>query len=433
MQQQRSWEDTMLLFENASPDISLSSENLKDAVAQILTKFGSPGNMLIVPPDITRLHSRTGELTQYIYKCNTAAVRAIMPALGTHRPMDADELRLMFGEIPRELFYEHRWRSDCVKAGVLSSGFVGELSEGKLDFEIPIWFNGVLFDKRFDCVVSLSQVVPHEVAGMAGFTKNIAVGLGGSENIHKSHFLGAVFGMERIMGRPDSPVRKVLNEACSRFLDIPVIHIITVLGMDTSGALAVRGIFAGTDDECYQKAAALSRRVNVHLLDKPIQKAVVYLDPVEFKSTWLGNKSIYRTRMAIADGGELIVLAPGVRQFGEDPEIDRLIRKFGYRGTGATLAAVKQEAALQENLSAAAHLVHGSSDDRFTITYAAGGLTPEDVENAGFKYADVNELIKKYCPETLAEGYNQLRGGEEIYYISKPGSGLWACREKFGE
>jgi hypothetical protein len=82
-------------------------------------------------------------------------------------------------------------------------------------------------------------------------------------------------------------------------------------------------------------------------------------------STWLGNKAVYRTRMAMADGGELIILAPGVKEFGEDHEIDRLIRKYGYRGTPATLAAVKANEELRNNLSAAAHLIHGSSEGRF--------------------------------------------------------------------
>lgn len=94
-----------------------------------------------------------------------------------------------------------------------------------------------------------------------------------------------------------------------------------------------RGVFIGDDEECFLKAAELSLEVNFELLDAPLDKVVVYLDPEEFKSTWLGNKSIYRTRMAIADDGELIVLAPGVARFGEDKRIDELIRKYGYRTT----------------------------------------------------------------------------------------------------
>jgi hypothetical protein len=158
---------------------------------------------------------------------------------------------------------------------------------------------------------------------------------------------------------------------------------------------------------------------------------VVYLDPAEFKSTWLGNKAIYRTRMAMADGGDLIILAPGLKEFGEDREIDRLIRKYGYRGTPATLAAVKANVELQKNLSAAAHLIHGSSEGRFNITYCPGRLTRQEIEGAGFRYADLKEMTRRYDPARLKDGWNTLDDGGQIFYISNPALGLWAHRGRF--
>jgi nickel-dependent lactate racemase len=422
----------MLFFENGSTNANLSSDDLRQGVLAGLTALGPVRNMLLIPPDITRLHSRAGELTQYIYGNDPSAVKAIMPALGTHRPMNTSELRTMFGEIPQHLFVEHRWRSDCEHVGVIPGDQMHDLSGGVINYEMPVSFNKRLLAKEFDCILSISQVVPHEVAGMAGYTKNLFVGCGGSENIHKSHFLGAAYGMERIMGKADTPVRRVFNHACQKFLRHQrIVHIITVIGMDNAGQLVTRGLFIGDDDDCYHRATQLSRQVNVHLLDEPIKKAVVYLDPVEYKSTWLGNKSIYRTRMAIADGGELVVLAPGVNTFGEDKEIDGLIRKFGYKGTPATLQSVSDDECLCNNLSAAAHLIHGSSEGRFSITYCAGGLCRSEIESTGFKYTEVSALMQRYDPRTLAEGRNVMPDGEEIYYISQPGTGLWAWKEKF--
>ena len=425
---------SMVLFEKGSPDSALTSENLREGVGSALDAIGPAGNQLVIPPDITRLPSRAGELTRYVYAHRPDAVAAILPALGTHLPMEEHELATMFGDLPRELFIDHHWRSDCVQAGVLSSEFMESVSDGSVSYDLPVFFNKALFDRRYDRIVSISQVVPHEVAGMAGYTKNIVVGCGGAENIHKTHFLGAAYGMERIMGRADSPVRQVLNHAVRSYLaNLQIIHVITVLGMDDDGELRVRGLFIGDDDECYRKAVALSQKVNIHLLDRPLDKVVVYLDPVEYRSTWLGNKSIYRTRMAIADGGELLILAPGVKMFGEDPEIDRLIRRYGYRGTQATMDAVDRNRELQDNLSAAAHLIHGSSEDRFSITYCTGELEQKEVERAGFSFENVNEMMKRYRPGALTDGHNRLDDGEEVYYISAPGAGLWASREKFGQ
>ena len=191
-------------------------------------------------------------------------------------------------------------------------------------------------------------------------------------------------------------------------------------------------MYVGDDVETFTLGARLSQKVNLDLLDQPLKKVLVYLDPHEFKSTWLGNKAIYRTRMVMADGGELIVLAPGLKEFGEDPEIDRLIRKYGYRGTPATLAAVKANAELRNNLSAAAHFIHGSSEGRFKITYCPGrNVSPEAICSVGFEAANLDSIIKRYQPENLKDGFNRLPDGEEIFYISNPALGLWALRSQF--
>jgi hypothetical protein len=205
-----------------------------------------------------------------------------------------------------------------------------------------------------------------------------------------------------------------------------------VVSKNEQGRLVVRGLYVGDDAECFEKAAELSLQVNFVLMDREIRKAVVYLDPLEFKSTWLGNKAVYRTRMALATGGELVVIAPGVQEFGEDPAIDKLIRKYGYVGTPAVLEAVKNNADLAGNLSAAAHLIHGSSEGRFTITYAPGGLTRAEVEGVNFRYADLKETLARYNPDKLSDGYNDV-DGEEVFYISNPALGLWAYRGRLAE
>ena len=153
---------------------------------------------------------------------------------------------------------------------------------------------------------------------------------------------------------------------------------------------------------------------------------MVYLDPIEFKSTWLGNKAIYRTRMAMADKGELVIIAPGLKEFGEDAEIDRLIRKYGYLGTETTLDQVKRNEELQSNLSAAAHLIHGTSESRFTITYATQHLSRSEVESVGYQWADLAESVSKYDPGNLTDGYQT-----NFFYISNPAQGLRALKSQF--
>ncbi len=314
----------------------------------------------------------------------------------------------------------------------MPGSYVSQVSEGRVDYDIPIQVDRLLADGRHDLILSIGQVVPHEVVGMANHAKNVFIGTGGAEAINKTHFLGAAFGMERMMGRADTPVRKVLDYGSGHFArGLPIVYALTVVEPGEGGQLVVRGLFIGDDAECFHRAAELSQRVNFDLLDEPLQKVVVFLDPAEFRSTWLGNKSIYRTRMALADGGELVILAPGVAQFGEDQGIDRLIRQFGYVGTPKILQLVQEHRELRENLSAAAHLIHGSSEGRFTITYCPGGLSRQEIESVGFRYASPDDMMKRYDPGQLRDGVNRLPGGETVFYISNPALGLWALRERF--
>jgi nickel-dependent lactate racemase len=422
----------MLYFERGSTKDKLSVNDLREGLNQALAKLGQRRKVLAIPPDFTRFHSHAGVLTKLTYDYYGASLTDVLPALGTHTPMTAGQIAEMFAGVPAELFRIHNWRTGITTVGEVPGSFVKEVSGGAVDFPWPAQLGNLIWSGGHDLILSIGQVVPHEVIGMANYNKNIFVGTGGSEGINKSHFVGAAYGMERMMGRSDTPVRRILNYAADKFTKhLPIVYIHTVVGRGEDGKLVVRGLYVGDDTEVFDKAAKLSLEVNFEMLDAPLPKVVVYLDPSEFKSTWLGNKSIYRTRMAMADGGELIVLAPGLKEFGEDQEIDRLIRKYGYRGTPATLAAVKANPELQNNLSAAAHFIHGSSEGRFNITYCPGQLTRQEIESVNFRYADLKQMTQRYDPERLKDGWNTLPDGEKIFYISNPALGLWAYRGRF--
>lgn len=403
-------------------------ESLKKSIeGRKLTKI------LLLPPDLTRLHSYAGKITALYYnmlknKCQVD----IMPALGTHEAMTEEECLEFFGpDVPYSAVITHNWRTDIVKIGTVPSEFVKEVSEGLIDYSIDAEVNKRLADKTYDLIISIGQVVPHEVVGMANYTKNVLVGCGGKTMINRSHFLGAVYGMERMMGRDHSPVRKVFDYAEERFLkDIPLMYVLTVTTVN-EGNVLLEGLFIGRERRLFEEAVELSQSKNLIFMEKPIRKVVVFLDEREFKSTWLGNKAVYRTRMAIADGGELIILAPGVRRFGEDEVIDKLIRKYGYVGRIKVLEQYKANEDLKENLSAAAHLIHGSSDGRFGITYAPGKISREEIEGVNFKYMPLDKALEKYNPEKLKDGFNTLDDGEEIFFISNPAIGLWASKSLF--
>ncbi len=409
-----------------TPETDLSPTQLDQILIESLARLGPRSSVLAIPPDFTRFHSQAGEITQSLWRYYGDKLKAVLPALGTHTPMRPDQISRMFGDMPHSLFRVHNWRTDVETVGEVPAEFIHEQSEGKLNFAWPAQVNRMLLHGGFDLILSIGQVVPHEVIGMANYNKNILVGTGGREGISRSHYLGAVYGMERIMGRAENPVRAVLNYASDRFLrQVPIVYVQTVIGRRSDGTLAVRGLFIGDDQECFLRAAELSVKVNFETVDEPIRKAVVYLDPHEYHSTWIGNKAVYRTRMGLADDAELIIMAPGVREFGEDHTIDGLIRKYGYRGTPATIAAVEANPDLASELGAAAHLIHASSEGRFKITWCPGQLSREEIEGVGFSYGDLSEMLERYDPDKLTHGYNKVNG-EEIFFIANPALGLWA-------
>lgn len=423
-----------IYFAEGSSTTDLTAEQLEAALEQAYDKLGPRHRVLALPPDYTRVNSLAGPLTAMTYRYYKNRLVDVMPALGTHVPMTGEQIERMFAGVPKELFRVHDWRNDVVTIGEVPAEFVSEVTEGIYSKPWPAQLNRLIWEGNHDLILSIGQVVPHEVIGMANYNKNLFVGAGGASGINESHFIGAAYGMERMMGRADTPLRRILNYAQDNFCaHLPLVFVLTVIGSRPDGSLAVRGLFVGDDVECFERAAQLSVEVNFTVLDEPPKKIVVYLDPEEFHSTWLGNKAVYRTRMAIADGGELIVLAPAVTCFGEDTQIDALIRRYGYCNTPEIMRHVQTAEDLPGNLSAAAHLIHGSSEGRFSITYCSGKLCAEEIEGVGYCFGKLDEMLQRYDPTKLVDGWNNLPDGERIYFIRNPALGLWASRDRLPE
>ena len=413
-------------FSEGSTTAVLSDDDLREGLQQTLGHLTDRKKVIALPPDFTRFDSQAGKLTCMAYQSLQDRLVDVMPALGTHFEMPEWQLDKMFPTVPKSLFRVHRWRTDVETVGIVPRDYVAEVTEGFWEKDWPAQLNRLVSNGGHDLILSIGQVVPHEVIGMANHNKNLFVGVGGARGIHESHFLSAAYGLERVLGQTDTPLRRILNYAKNSFCQqLPVIYVLTVV-VQSQGQLVVRGLFIGDDEECFEQAAALAKQVNFTTLTEQPKKIVVHLDEEEFHSTWIGNKSIYRTRMAIADNGHLVVLAPGVRTFGEDESIDALIRKYGYRPSVEVMKLVKENDDIQQNLSAAAHLIHGTSEGRFTITYCPGKLTKAEVERVGYQYGDLAEMQSRYDPQRLTDGWNTMADGERIYYVSKPALGLWA-------
>ncbi len=421
-------------FIYALADDGLTEEEIRQALDKSLAGR-TLRRVLIIPPDFTRFHSNAGLITNLYYHRLTGMGCAvdILPALGTHVPVTREQARVMFGDIPYERLLVHSWRENLITLGTVPGEFIAGITEGLWNEPVLAQINQRVMDPGYDLILSVGQVVPHEVIGMANHSKNLFVGVGGSDMINKTHMIGAIYGMERVMGKDHTPVRQIFDYALEHFLkNIPLLFVLTVCTAPEN-RIRTHGLFISPGRACLDAAVRLSQEKNIDFVPHGLKKCVVYLNPEEFHTTWLGNKAIYRTRMAMADGGELIILAPGISHFGEDAQVDALIARYGYRGRLQTLEAFQKEGNddLRGNMSAAAHLIHGSSDGRFSITYAVKNISQEAIRAVGYEAAEYDTLSKRYDPQTLRYGYNTLPDGEEIYFIPNPALGLWINREKF--
>lgn len=390
-----------------------------------------PKRVLLLPPDITRAHSGAGKITEELYKIfsKTAEVYVI-PTLGQHVPHTPEQNQWMFGSIPEERILKHDWRNGATHLGEVPASFVKEVSGGKADWAIPIALNTPLVTEKWDLIINVGHVVPHEVLGFANHNKNYFIGLGGKETICASHMMAACCGIENNLGNLITPLRQCYNKAEDELLGfLPDCYFEVTMAYDDQGVLKHSGVYVGDDLDVYLEAARASRELNVTIVP-PLKKVVAVMQGDEFYSTWVANKAIYRTRMAMADGGELLIIAPGLRRFGEQPDVDELIRKYGYSGTENVMKLWRTEPILQDLTHGTAHLIHGSSEGRFKITYAPGRLTKEEVESVCFGYADLEETLKRYNPATMKNGFNVMPDGEEVYFISTPSAGLWTTAEK---
>ncbi len=415
-----------IYFSRGSKTSILGTQDYRDAIDAILAARGPVRRVMAVPPDHTRLDSQAGPIMHVIHERLGKTLTDVMPALGTHSAMNEEELTKMFGNFPRELIRVHDYKHDVDTLGFVDADFVSSATEGCYQEPWPAQVNKMISQGEHDLILSVGQVVPHEVIGMANYTKNIFVGTGGNAGIDGSHYLSALYGMERIMGRCDTPLRKILNRAADLFIKHrPIVYVLTVVESTRERGPVVRGLYAGDDHDVFTVAGELASQVNCFRIERAPKTIVVWMDPSKYKKTWVANKSIYRTRMAIADGGRLVVIAPGVARFGEHDDVDGLIRKYGYRTTPEVVEMVAKNADLRANLSTAAHLIHASPENRFRVEYCTDKLTKDELESVGYFKGSPDDAIQEYNIQNIDDGWHTSRTGEEFFFIRNAGLGLW--------
>ena len=372
--------------------------DLRGIVHRALDVIKPGERVLAIIPDKTRddnTHVLFPVATDFLTKRGVASFDALV-AQGTHPPMShAQKLSKIGATIFAGQLFDHRWNDphDLITLGELSATTVEELTGGLIEQAVPVSINKLLAPGVYDTVLVFGATVPHEVAGFAGGAKYFFPGVAGPELTHTTHWLGALAGIENIIGEVETPTRKLI-EAAADLIAARVISLNSVVTRDSTGELTTNALFTGEIREAFRRAAEVSRRVHIRYTQRKYQTVVALLDP-HYDEMWVGGKASYKLGAIVADGGELIVYAPHLTKLSETH--GGLIEKYGYAPLEVVRDMLGASPELRENLCIAAHLAHvayaGRTDERgrivprYRITMATG-LDKETCRRVNLGYLD---------------------------------------------
>jgi nickel-dependent lactate racemase len=402
------------------------------AQAAALLREGTPASLvegrrvLVLTPDATR-SCPLPMLARAVHDAFGASAAALdfMVAVGTHTPLEEPEVLRLYGISPSERggfgrarFLSHRWDvpGTLERIGWLEEDLVAELSEGRLRERVPVDLNRAVGEH--DLVLILGPVFPHEVVGFSGGAKYLFPGVSGGELLHFFHWLGAVITCARIIGRKDTPVRRVIHAAMEK-----VATPIRCASLVVDGEAALRGMFVGETAEAWSRAADLSARLHVRELPRPFH-TVLGQAAARYDELWTAGKVVYKLEQVVADGGELVVHAPHVRELSRTwgAEIERI----GYHVRDHFLAQPERFADVPRGVLAHSTHVRGTGTfeggverPRIEVTLATG--IPADVcARVGLGYRDPASIDVARYRGREAEGILVVPDAGEVLYRLQP-------------
>ncbi|HYT94375.1 MAG TPA: lactate racemase domain-containing protein [Gemmataceae bacterium] len=406
---------------------TLSEPQVRQIAAEALAPLNLAGKkVLLIVPDSTRT-APVGLLFSVIHDLIGNQTRAldVMIALGTHPPMSdaAINQRLEItaaeraGKYGRVRVLNHAWDNPEALAhvGTIPANEIGALSGGLFEMAVDVTINRAVFD--YDQLIIVGPVFPHEVVGFSGGNKYLFPGIGGAAILNFFHWLGAVITNPKIIGNKWTPVRRVVDRAAAlvpvpRFAFCMVVH---------EGGLA--GLYTGTPEAAWSEAADLSNRLHIVYKDR-LFHTVLSCAPPMYDEIWVGGKCMYKLEPVVADGGELIIYAPHIRDISRTH--GALIERIGYHTRDYFLG--QWERFKNEPWGILAHSTHV----RGVGTYANG------VEKPRIRVTLATQIPEHVCrainlgyrdPESIKIAGYQNREEEGVLCVPKAGEMLYRLKD----
>ncbi len=408
---------------------TLTPADLRGAVRHALAGVREGTRVLAVIPDKTR-DDNTDLLFPMISEelaARRAAAFDALVAQGTHPPMTDVEKRAKIGAGSAAMpllgeVFDHHWDrpSELLTLGTLSRAEISSLTGGLMAEDVPVQLNARLAQGRYDLILVVGAVVPHEVAGFAGGAKYFFPGVAGPELTHLTHWLGALATIERVIGRVETPTRHVIEAAAAK-IETPVIGFTSVSTRSGAG-LRTHALFTGGLRETVRQAAEVSARLHVRHTGRRFRRVIALLDE-HYDEMWVGGKASYKLGAIVEDGGELVIYAPQLK--GISTTHGRLIEKYGYAPLEQVREMVEGSDELRANLCVAAHLAHvsyagrvgadGRVEPRYRITLASSipEQTCRRVKLGYAPYQSIDIEAARRDPDTLVVEH----AGRDLYLV----------------
>ena len=419
------------LVGEGSPESDLTEHELYTIVEHALEPIGHGERVLAIVPDKTRDDNTDLLFPTALQILKDRGLRCFdaLIAQGTHPPMYAAEKQAKLGLRDETSFsgrvFDHRW--DCpdelTTLGLLSAETVIELTSGLITHEVPVSINRLLGADVYDTVLVFGATVPHEVAGFAGGAKYFFPGVAGPELTHTTHWLGALAGIETVIGQIETPTRHLIESAAD-LIEPQVISLNSVVSRNEAGRLITHALFAGDIREAFRKACEVSRQVHIRYTGRKYKRVVALLDS-HYDELWVGGKASYKLGAIVEDGGELIIYAPHLTKISETH--GRLIEKYGYAPLESVRDMLGVSEELRQNLCIAAHLAHVSYASRLDET---GGVVPryQITMATGLDEATCKQVHLGYLDFRTFD-YEQLRGDADTLIVKDAGRDLYKLDE----
>jgi len=347
----------------------------------------------------------------------------VLIALGTHPPLDDAQIGRLLGiDVSREArssgmrVFNHEWNRDqaLCQLGVLSAAETREISGGLLSLDVPVRINARIRD--YDLLLVLGPVFPHEVVGFSGGNKYFFPGISGPELLNFFHWLGALITNEKIIGVANTPVRRIVDRAATM---IPVERRCVAFVVAPDARL--HGLFYGSPETAWSQAAELSSRVHIKRVPRPFRQ-VLSCAPAMYDELWVAGKCMYKLEPVVADGGELIIYAPHLKEISatHGPLIEQVgyhVRDYFTRQWDRFKEVPWGVLAHSTHVRGTGTFADGIERPRVQVTLATG-LSPDVCRRINLGYRDPASIDVESFAGCEAEGILLVRkAGEQLYRL----------------